>query len=873
MKRVILMVAAVAMFGTEGAAEACTCAPQTLEQSYAQSTDVAQVRVVWSLSFKSTTWYLAQVGRVFKGCLEPKSWAFLRTASSSAACGVELKNGKSYLVNGNGAGHMRGRPVVAIGLCGYNVPIGTLTPAQTSWLKHRLVCCGDACACADGSQPVNCLVDPCQVTDCPQGTCEANYCGGCNAEFYDATGAPLCTACKTDADCAWGQVCTSDGCLAGCQSDDDCPKDAWCSPSQGGGQVCKPFAQEGEYCGGFTPIWAQSKCAPGLICTDFPPFTDDAPGICRAQCKTNDQCQKDQYCAQDGICRDDGTCFHSNDHCNADGNDYTAILCIGKGWCTEKNTCEWKCGLGCQVDGVYYEAGQSFPAPDKCNTCTCQADGTIACTKKACLPICVYGGKEYVPGDTFPAGDGCNTCTCTDSGVAACTKMACPVMCEYGGQMYRVGDTFPAADGCNACTCTATGQVACTEKACPVGCEYGGQQFQPGATFPAGDGCNTCTCLEGGKVVCTLMACPAFCTVDGKQVPVGTVWGAGDGCNECTCESDGTIYCTKKPCVAGCEWNGAIYPLGTSFPAGDGCNTCTCTDSGQVICTLMPVPCAFCEYNGQKYAAGTSFPDMDGCNTCVCLADGSVTCTDQACAVCVYGGVEHTPGETWDAGDGCNTCTCTETGEVVCTVSFAPCPVCVVDGAQYKPGESWKAGDGCNTCQCTDTGEVVCTAAVCGCWYQDVFHESGTSFPAGDGCNTCSCMDSGMVACTLMACPPKGCDYNGQHYEPGQSFPADDGCNTCTCGDGGMVGCTKMACACDPDTEWWRQYMSTDPAQCPLLDYACPQNTTPFLNACGCGCQQSKDCPQWFNCMPGPGVPACNVDAIKAKCPYSGIAY
>ena len=40
--------------------------------------------------------------------------------------------------------------------------------------------------CADGSQPVNCLVDPCQVSSCPAvngATCVADYCGGCNAQW------------------------------------------------------------------------------------------------------------------------------------------------------------------------------------------------------------------------------------------------------------------------------------------------------------------------------------------------------------------------------------------------------------------------------------------------------------------------------------------------------------------------------------------------------------------------------------------------------------------------------------------------------------------------------------------------------------------
>jgi hypothetical protein len=63
------------------------------------------------------------------------------------------------------------------------------------------------------------------------------------------------------------------------------------------------------------------------------------------------------------------------------------------------------------------------------------------------------------------------------------------------------------------------------------------------------------------------------------------------------------------------------------------------------------------------------------------------------------------------------------------------------------------------------------------------------------------------------------------------------------------------------------------PDTCPVIKYTCPEGTSHFSNACGCGCEQSADCPEWFNCMPGPDAPPCDTDAIKTKCPYSGIAY
>ena len=114
------------------------------------------------------------------------------------------------------------------------------------------------------------------------------------------------------------------------------------------------------------------------------------------------------------------------------------------------------------------------------------------------------------------------------------------------------------------------------------------------------------------------------------------------------------------------------------------------------------------------------------------------------------------------------------------------------------------------------------------------------------------------------------CVYAGTSYAVGEQFPALDGCNTCTCSDTGDVGCTKIACACDPKAEWYRDYVSTDPAQCQVIDFACPPNTTGFENSCGCGCQQDLSCPEFFNCQPPAG---CDVQQIMATCPYSGIAF
>ncbi len=238
---------------------------------------------------------------------------------------------------------------------------------------------------------------------------------------------------------------------------------------------------------------------------------------------------------------------------------------------------------------------------------------------------------------------------------------------------------------------------------------------------------------------------------------------------------------------------------------------------------------------------------------------------------CDSGGNHYSVGDKFASADGCNTCECTEEYGVICSEMGCPPPpptTCKYNGKTYQVGDSFPDVDDCNDCSCMQDGTVACTLLDCyDCEYNGESYQVGDSFPAGDGCNQCACTSSG-VSCTDAYCETD-CVYAGQSYSPGQSFPAVDGCNTCTCQEDGSVGCTELACDCNPDKEWYRKYVSLDPKECELIDYGCPPNTFGFQNACGCGCEQDPSCPEWFNCMPPNG---CDVEAIKKKCPYSGIA-
>jgi hypothetical protein len=192
---------------------------------------------------------------------------------------------------------------------------------------------------------------------------------------------------------------------------------------------------------------------------------------------------------------------------------------------------------------------------------------------------------------------------------------------------------------------------------------------------------------------------------------------------------------------------------------------------------------------------------------------------------------------------------------------------CDFNGTHYPPGPV-PSGDDCNSCFCSEDGSVGCTGAYCpeGCEYNGQIYNVGDSYPAGDGCNTCSCQADGQSICTKIACAPT-CTYAGVVYQIGDEFASLDGCNKCSCTESG-VSCTELPCACDPAKEWWRDYIGSSPQQCALIDFACPPNTIGFQNACGCGCEQDASCPQFIDCMP----PAPNCEAMKEKCPYSGVA-
>jgi hypothetical protein len=123
-------------------AQACSCLQPTVESSYNRSSDVIEARVLLSVPVGTERWMVARVRATYKGCLQESELVLLTTPLSSATCGINLRNGQVYLVNGTSAGSALGIDRLSIGLCDYNLPVAELTNHDQAFLDGRQVCCG-----------------------------------------------------------------------------------------------------------------------------------------------------------------------------------------------------------------------------------------------------------------------------------------------------------------------------------------------------------------------------------------------------------------------------------------------------------------------------------------------------------------------------------------------------------------------------------------------------------------------------------------------------------------------------------------------------------------------------------------------------------
>ena len=193
----ISIAAATVLLGAPSTAAACSCELVTLESAWFDSTDTFTGRVLSATLADFRTVYTLEVKQTFKGCTQPGDIVFVETPVDSAACGQALTVGEKYLLTADKVTFTPRGHLYEISLCGYNRLTVDLTAEERDFLSGRFVSCPDRDVeiCADGTEPVQCLIDPCEDMICIEepNECFSNFCGGCNAEFWDVTtGFPVC---------------------------------------------------------------------------------------------------------------------------------------------------------------------------------------------------------------------------------------------------------------------------------------------------------------------------------------------------------------------------------------------------------------------------------------------------------------------------------------------------------------------------------------------------------------------------------------------------------------------------------------------------------------------------------------------------------
>jgi len=187
------------------------------------------------------------------------------------------------------------------------------------------------------------------------------------------------------------------------------------------------------------------------------------------------------------------------------------------------------------------------------------------------------------------------------------------------------------------------------------------------------------------------------------------------------------------------------------------------------------------------------------------------------------------------------------------------------DASDGSGGTDGSGGSGTGGTPAGTGGEAPgCCLAAAICDPGDTEIASKDDCPAGATCY------SNAVCCSTVWCAKRlpNCDAFPSCESDEKDVSECEDSAVCTTRElcGNSILCQKRSGSCDHEEELDRDYVAESADGCPLIDYVCPEHTTPFSNECGCGCEQPADCPDFVNCAPGSTVdPLCD----SAECPYT----
>lgn len=227
-------------------------------------------------------------------------------------------------------------------------------------------------------------------------------------------------------------------------------------------------------------------------------------------------------------------------------------------------------GGSCIYEGVTYAVGQSFPLRNDCNTCSCQADGSLVCSQRACPDKCAGVQEKYAEAlERAKACDPTQQDQCT-SKISDDARCGCPTpvnpantdaLTELSVQRgFALSACMPECTPCigyDNPTCTAAGRCEDTPRPLEgIACKVGGVVYPNGTSrIPSPqDDCNGCDCIDG-ELGCTQRACPNnyFCA---PGLAFGTQCaecGPTDACKviEFRCLPTCSPACMNGACVDG----------------------------------------------------------------------------------------------------------------------------------------------------------------------------------------------------------------------------------------------------------------------------------------------------------------------------------